>query len=73
MVRVSVEVSSGDVCFSVDVLADSIEGAIRLAGSHYPGRKVQVLFPIEPETFFARPGAGKDRTVLVGASEAISG
>jgi hypothetical protein len=75
MVRVTVEVSSGGACFSVDVSADSIKEAVRLAGRRYPGCKAQVLFPIEPEAFFAKPDVTvtMDRTVLVDTHEDVSG
>jgi hypothetical protein len=53
MIRVSVEVRSGANCFRTAVWAESIERAVRLAGRDYPGSETRVLFPIEPEVFFA--------------------
>jgi hypothetical protein len=54
MIRVTVEVREGAVSRRVRVTAPSIERALELAGSGQPGkRKVRVLFPIDPEAFFA--------------------
>jgi hypothetical protein len=54
VIRVSVEVSSGAASFRAAVWAESIERALRLAGGHYPGCETRVVFPIEPEIFFAK-------------------
>jgi hypothetical protein len=54
MVKVSVEVRSGAARFRVGVQAPSIREALSLVGGKYPHRGVRVLFPIEPERFFAR-------------------
>jgi hypothetical protein len=54
MIRVSVEVSGGTDCFRTAVWAESIERALSLVGLHYPGFDARVLFPIEPDDFFAR-------------------
>ena len=53
MVRISVEVRSGTARFRVGVQAGSIREALRLVGGRYPRGVVRVLFPIEPEGFFA--------------------
>ena len=53
VIRVSVAVSSGAVPFRVEVRAASIEEAVRLAAVSYPGGELKVLFPIDPESFFA--------------------
>ncbi len=55
VIRVSVAVSSGAVRFKVEVQAESIERAVRLACVRYPGCEVRVLFPINPEVYFAPP------------------
>lgn len=54
MIRVAVKVRSGDARFQVVVQAENIERAVHLAKTRYPGGKVQVLFPIEPDAFFAK-------------------
>ena len=53
MIRILVEVASGATHFRADVTAKSIERAVALAGAQYPSSEVRVVFPIEPETFFA--------------------
>ena len=53
MIRVMVEVIRSSEHFTEQVRADSIERAVRLAGARYPDGKIRILFPIEPEVFFA--------------------
>ena len=53
MIKVSVEVRSEAVRFRVVVWAQSIERAVSLVSTRYPGCQARVLFPIEPEAFFA--------------------
>ena len=52
MICVSVEVVDGAGTRRVRATAPSIEGALKIAGGGVPGRRVRVLFPIDPETFF---------------------
>lgn len=54
MIRVSVELCSGAMRFRTPVWAESIERAVRLAEMRYPDFEARILFPIEPEAFFAR-------------------
>ncbi len=53
MINVSVELRSGAARFRVAVWAESIERALSIAGAQYPGREVNVIFPIDPVAFFA--------------------
>ncbi len=53
MVRISVEVTSGAASFRVAVQAQSIRRALEIVQRQNPGRNVGVVFPIDPETFFA--------------------
>ncbi len=53
MVRISVEVKSGATRFRVAVLAESIRRALEIVQRQNPGRDVGVVFPIDPEMFFA--------------------
>jgi hypothetical protein len=53
MIRILVEVASGATHFRADVTAKNIERAVALAAAQYPSSQVRVVFPIEPETFFA--------------------
>jgi hypothetical protein len=52
MIQVSVKLGDGSIDFRVSVRAESIEQAVSLASERYPGSKVRVLFPIDPESFF---------------------
>jgi hypothetical protein len=52
VVRVSIEVRDGAARFNVAVRARSIERAVSLVEERYPGGKVGVRFPIDPEGFF---------------------
>ena len=64
MIKVSVEVREGDGPFRVAVLAESIIRAIGIIQGRHPGRDVRVVFPIDPEGFFAgdpaKTGVGQD-------------
>lgn len=53
MIRISVEVSSGVASFRAAVWAENIEHAVDIASTQYPRSEVRILFPIDPETFFA--------------------
>lgn len=53
MVRISVEVTSGTARFRVAVQAESIQRALEIMERQNPGRDVRVVFPIDPEMFFA--------------------
>jgi hypothetical protein len=55
MIRVTVEVREGAVSRRVRVTAPSIERALEMMGADQ--REVRLIFPIDPETFFAE-GAG---------------
>jgi hypothetical protein len=52
MIRISVQVSSGTARFRVAIQAESIERALEIAARQNPGKKCEVTFPIDPETFF---------------------
>jgi hypothetical protein len=53
MARISVEVKSGASRFRVAVQAESIRRALEIVQGQNPGRDVGVVFPIDPEMFFA--------------------
>jgi hypothetical protein len=55
MICVTVEIREGAVTHRAQVTAPSIERELRIAGNGEPGRRVRLLFPIDPETFFV-PG-----------------
>lgn len=54
---VNVEVREGAVTRLVRISAPSIERAMEMAGTGKPGRRVRLLFPIDPEAFFAPEGS----------------
>lgn len=54
MIRVSVEVSSRvGSDFRVMVCAQTIGRALSMANHHYPDSEIRIVFPIDPDTFFA--------------------
>ena len=53
MVKVSVEVRKGASRFAVAVSAGSVQRAVSLVRGRYPGGECRVLFPADPEEFFA--------------------
>ncbi len=63
MVRISVEVTSGAARFRVAVRAESIRRALEIVQRQNPGGEVGVVFPIDPETFFAGDREAISRTV----------
>ena len=52
MIRISVQVSSNAARFKVMVEAESIERAVEIVARQNPGKECEVMFPIDPETFF---------------------
>ena len=57
MICVSVEIREGALTYRVRVAAPSIERALRIAGDRKPGRRVRLVFPIDPEIFFVPEGS----------------
>jgi hypothetical protein len=53
VIRVSLEVSNGEAHITEQVQEENIERAVRLAITRHPSCEVRVLFPLDPETFFA--------------------
>jgi hypothetical protein len=52
MLCVTIEVREGAATLRVRITAPSIERALEIAGEGKPGRRVRLLFPIDPEAFF---------------------
>jgi hypothetical protein len=52
MIRISVQVSSGTARFRVAIQAESIERALENVARQHPGKVCEVMFPIDPGTFF---------------------
>jgi hypothetical protein len=62
MICVTVEICEGAVTHRARVTAPSIERALRIAGDGKSGRRVRLVFPIDPEVFFV-PGYHDRREV----------
>jgi hypothetical protein len=58
MICVSVEIREGALTYWVRVTAPSIERALEIAGDSKPGRRVRLVFPIDPEVFFVPAPSG---------------
>ena len=69
MVKVSVEV--GVAGFQV-VVAESIRRALEIAEDRYPGAGARVVFPLDPDAFFAVDPA-RTSSIELDAPETIAG
>jgi hypothetical protein len=58
MVRVTIEVREDALTYRVRIIAPSIECALEIAGAGKAGRRVRLLFPIDPEAYFVSAGSG---------------
>ncbi len=54
MIRVRIEVDCGTERSTLSVRAESIQRAIEVAGERNPGCALNVVFPLDPDTFFER-------------------
>jgi hypothetical protein len=52
MIRVTIEIRESALTHRTQVTALSIERALKIVGGGKPGRRVRLVFPIEPEAFF---------------------
>ncbi len=52
IICVTVEIREGALTYRVRITAPSIERALEIMGEGKPGRRVRLLFSIEPEVFF---------------------
>ena len=58
MVRVRIEVEcGGDGTTTLAVKAENILRALEIAGEQNPGCALNVVFPLDPDTFFVRDGS----------------
>src|SRR5215210_457394 len=73
VIRVSVEVCSGATRFRATVCAEGIEQALSVVSAHYPSAEATVLFPIDPEVFFAKGSALVPSVVLPETQELEAG
>ena len=58
MIRVTVEAREGALTYRVRITAPSIERALEIVGKGKPGRRVRLVFPIDPEIFFVPAASG---------------
>jgi hypothetical protein len=59
MIRVAVEIHEGALTHRTRVTAPSIERALKIVGGGKPGRRVSLVFPIDPEAFFVTEVPGR--------------
>jgi hypothetical protein len=52
MIRVTAEIGEGALTQRQRITAPSIERALKMAGEGKPGRRVHLVFPIDPKAFF---------------------
>ena len=57
MICVTVEIREGTLTYQARVTAPSIERALEIIGEGKPGRRVRLLFPIDPDAFFVTAAA----------------
>jgi hypothetical protein len=67
LICVTVEILERDASRRARITAPSIARALEQAGDGKPGRRVRLLFPIEPEDFFVEG----EPTAAVGTPEFI--
>jgi hypothetical protein len=60
MIRVTVEIREGALKYRTRVSAPSVEQALKIVGGGKPGRRVRLIFPIEPEAFFVTDVPGRE-------------
>ncbi len=58
MLCVTVEVREGVLTHRARVTAPSIKQALEIMGEEKPGRRVRLVFPIDPEVFFVPAASG---------------
>jgi hypothetical protein len=58
LIRVTAEIREGDLTYRVCVTAPSIEHARGIMREEKPGRRVCLVFPLDPEVFFVPEESG---------------
>ncbi len=59
MICVTIEISEGALTRRVRITVLSIERALKVARGGKPGRRMRLIFPIDPEAFFIPEGSGQ--------------
>ena len=73
MVQVVLEVRTGTARFRVRAQARSIQRAVNLVGTRYPGGEVRMILPIDPESFFVEDASGKGESIGLWMPETVAG
>jgi hypothetical protein len=73
MIQVQLEFRSGATRFWVSARAASIQRAVSVARARYPGSKVRLVSPVEPETSFDGAASGEAESVGVQMPESVAG
>ena len=73
MIRISVEVGGRVSRFELTLHAQSIERAVGIARARYPGSEVKVMFPIDPDTFFAEDAADVGEMIRLEMPTSVAG
>lgn len=72
MVGTLIQVESDNARIVVVVRAESIQQAVGLAEGRYPGNRIRLVFPLDPETFFVRGSGAEAGLVELEASESLT-
>jgi len=56
---VTVEIGEGALTRRVRITAPSIERVLKIASAGKPGRRMRLVFPIDPEAFLVPEGSGQ--------------
>ena len=59
MICVTVEIREGALTRCARISAPSIERALKIARDEKTGRRVRLVFPLDPEAFFVPEGFGQ--------------
>ncbi len=59
MICVTVEIGEGALTRRVRITAPSIERVLKIARAGKSGRRMRLVFPIDPEAFFVPEGSGQ--------------
>jgi hypothetical protein len=73
VIRISVQVGSETSTLRAVVRAESIQRAVGLARTRYPGSEVRVVFPIDPEAFFERESLPAEGSIWFEMPEEAAG
>ena len=57
MICITIEVREGALTYRARVTAPSIQRALEIMREGKPGRRVHLIFPIDPEVFFVPEGS----------------